>query len=63
MKVELDLRTGPYPGRWPNQIDIQKNIDSLSRAIKGEPLSVRDIVLLNDTKSILEGIKSKLKKG
>ena len=39
---------------------IQKNIDALERAANGKQLS-RDFVLMNDTKSILEGIRRELR--
>lgn len=45
--------------REPTKADMDKNIEALHRCIEGKPL-VSDFVLLNDTISILEGIKAKL---
>lgn len=59
MKVTIDLCAGPTSFRKPTKHDIQKNIDALERAIKGKPLAC-DMVLLMDTKSILQGIQNQL---
>lgn len=39
---------------------MQRNIDALERAANGKSLS-KDFVLMNDTKSILEGIQRELR--
>lgn len=62
-EVKIELRCGP--GKYPHtrlqvyQEDIDKNIAAIDRAIDGMT-TAKDVVLLNDTKSILEGIKRQL---
>jgi len=59
MEVKIDLCAGPNHWHKVTKQEIQKNIDALQRAIDGKPLA-SDFVLHMDTKSILEGIKTKL---
>lgn len=59
MQVTIELYSGPTHCYKVTKQEIQKNIDALQRAIDGKPM-VKDFVLLLDTKSILEGIKTKL---
>jgi len=60
MKVTIELMVGPNSDPQVLQSDIQKNIDSLQRAIDCKSVA-GDFVSLMDTKSILEGIQRKLK--
>jgi hypothetical protein len=59
MKVCIELLSGPYPYKQPTQESIQKNIDAIQRVIEGNT-HVSDMVLLNDTKSILVAIQKHL---
>lgn len=62
MLVQVLLRKGPDGSEAVTKSDMQKNINSLVRAIKGEELTPHDLISLNDTKSILEGIQKNLPK-
>ena len=61
MMVTIELRTGPRGSEFVTKSDIQRNIDSLRRVRDGKG-TPKDIVTVNDTISILEGIKEKLYK-
>ena len=63
MKVTIEL----VKGNVPYKVDLVKsymddNIEAIERVIDGK-LRVKDMVLLMDTKSILEKIKDQLPKG
>jgi len=62
MKVTIELLNGPSHNPYVSKRDIQKNIDALQDCIdnvdkwgKGSYINI-----LNDTKSILDGIKEQL---
>jgi hypothetical protein len=59
MRLTIELLAGPNHNENVTQSDMQKNIDALTRAIEGKPYA-SDFVLMNDTRSILEGIKRQL---
>ena len=59
MQITIEICTGADHRREVTKQDIQRNIDALQRMINGKPLA-SDFVLLLDTQSILEGIKTKL---
>lgn len=60
MKITIELLAGPQ-GSNPTKADMEKNINALQRAIDGKP-RCSDFILLNDTKSILEGIQKLLRR-
>lgn len=57
MKITIELRSGPHHNSYVTPFDVDKNIAAIERAIAGKPLAC-DMVLLMDTKSILEAIKA-----
>lgn len=59
MFIGIELRAGKEGRKRVAKSDIQKNIDAQRRAIDGKSLA-GDHVLLNDTLSILTGIREKL---
>ena len=59
MIVCIDIKSGPHKDDNVTKADVDKNINALDRAINRKMLSCDDILLI-DTKSILEQIKSKL---
>lgn len=58
MKVMIELRSGHNTSDVTKR-DIQKNIDACQRCIDRRQNCSDDVILIN-TKSILEGIKSQL---
>jgi hypothetical protein len=58
MNITIELYAGNN-SPMPRKKDIQKNIDAINRAIKGEKTSQDDILLM-DTRSILVAIQDKL---
>ncbi len=58
-KIVIELKTGPQHNVYVTQKDIQRNIDAVQRASDGKGLA-GDFIILTDTISILEGIKSQL---
>ena len=57
LNIEITARNGIEPTVY----DIEKNIMAIDRAISGKMLAM-DFVLFIDTKSILLGLKSAMKK-
>jgi len=63
MKVTIELVKGNVPYKVDLvKSDMDDNIEAIERVIDGK-LRVKDMVLLMDTKSILEKIKDQLPKG
>lgn len=59
MKVTIELCSGANHNYVFGKGDIDKNIEAIQRAIDGKQI-VADMILLMDTKSILEEIKKQL---
>lgn len=58
MKITIELRSNTSHG-LPTKAEIQKNIDALDQVVNGK-LTIENLSLMNDTRSILEAIQRQL---